>query len=359
MDKSKIPGGGFGSTRHLSTSEHQKVNGFSNCDGYFPFPPLPAVPSDEVINGLSADDILNDMKVPREQFDSNPTIFTGNLEVVPTMEEVNFALANQQKMESNQIIYRDYPAAGLGGDGWRLGELATDTDSGMSTVEITNEYWEAHRYERHESLLRMQHEWSMAFYTHVSSGVGSDDPSTVYEVQCPISGVQPDGSTVTYEDGTVTTTRSDMIIVSNATEITIKDVNSGITIATGIKLAPLGTTIREPGGDRYQIKDETDPKAPIAPPTEAPTPAPIAVSTPAPVAIPTPAPTVKKFNFGFGGNGRRTGESPEGVEVLVVEINSQSLDQDLPFKAEVQKVCNKYSKRLQRAVAEFRKVESQ
>lgn len=308
------------SDRRLNVSpKFSRVNAVTDDEGYPDSVTRTTIPSDEVIDALTPQHILDDMDIAIGSFARNPNLFRNRLEVVPTKAQVQLALNTRDKLEANQVLAWHYPDSGLGGKGFRHGELATDADFIDSEAPQPRKglvYWNGLSDKRHDSLLRIQHEWETAFYNHLSTDRDASDPSTIFEIQCPDA---VDGSTVTYGGGAVVTKSPSTIIVSDYNGVTIKDASSGVTIATGIENAPVGTVYRDQGTNGYKITQVRDASSPE-------------VSTPEERRVET---------------SQQPGEEPRKV----IQIGSQTLDLDLPFKAEVQKVCNKYAKRLQRAVA--------
>ena len=230
-----------------------------------------------------------------DHMEENPNLFMDRLELIPTMDDIQRSIENKIPLTINQVLTWKYPRDGTGGD-YMHGELATDADSGRYNPHPTVEYYNNADVRRHESMLRMQYEWSTAFYSHILDIQSRDDPSTIFEIKCP-TGDQPDGSSVSYPGGAVVTSTADTVIIATGTGIEIKDAETGVVIATGVESLPPGTVYREQFG--YKITDVNA----------------------------TTAPTDRR---------------------LVVQIDAN--EKGLAFKSKVQKVCHKYKGKLAKAV---------
>lgn len=183
-------------------------------------------------------------------------MFMTRLEIIPSAADIQNALANKITLTANQVIKWNYPKYGTGGFDYRHGELCTDADSRRNGVFPTVEYYTTANIRRHESMLRMQSEWSTAFYGHIQNKRALDDPSMIYEIKCP-SGLQPDGSVVHFATtgDVVTRTTSNTIIVASQYGITIRDATTGKTVATGIQNVPYGTVYRQIDGYKIKVTD--------------------------------------------------------------------------------------------------------
>lgn len=301
LDASKIPttytknppGG-----RRLWSTQQDQINALTDHEGYPEDSTRPPTPDDATIDALTPQQILDDLAIALERFEENPNKYSNALEVIPSMEQIQQSLADKKPLTTNQVSPYNWPSGDNGGSGYRHGELASDTDSGNSGSGSTVESYTNSDTARHASLLRMQADWAVAFYGHVQSDRTADDPSTIFEIKCP-TGPQPDGSSVSYFDGTAVTTTSSHVIVAEPSGISIKDAETGVVVGTGLEEAPTGTVFRS--GDGYKIKEEGDT------------------------------------------------DSAGGRRIIEVEPSSANL----AFKSEVQKVCQKYHGRLSQAVKEY------
>lgn len=238
------------------------VNAITDSEGYPRDANRPEVPSDEVINALTPQQILDDISIAIDRFKVNPNLFTIRAENVPTMEDVQKALENGTPLYTNQVILWDNPRAFMkeyrdpqDDRYFRYAELATDADSGRTESKPTIDYYTDNDVRRHDSMLRMQHDWATAVYGHVSNDRSMDDPSTVYEIKCP-EGTQADGTTVEYKDGKVTTTTTSNIIVAAPEGIQVYDKNTMAVVGDSIDDIPVGTVFRDGAG--YAVKTEDD-----------------------------------------------------------------------------------------------------
>lgn len=209
---------------------------------------------------MTPQQILDDIAIAIERFKANPNMYDIRPENVPTMEDVQKALNSGLPLYTNQVILWDNPRAfmpeyrdPLDDRYFRYAELATDADSGRITRKPNIEYYNDADVRRHESMLRMQHDWATAIYGHVQNDRDMDDPSTVYEIKCP-EGPQADGTSVTYDAGSVTTSGASTVIVASASGVHVYDKDTGAIIGDSIEDLPIGTVFRQ--GDGFVIKTE-------------------------------------------------------------------------------------------------------
>ena len=245
---------------------------------------------------MTPQQILDDFAIAMERYNKQPNKFMNRLEIIPTAADIQRALTEKKPLTANQVIAWNYPKFGTGGTGYRHGELATDVDSRRNGQFPTVEYYTNADNRRHESMLRMQHQWAEAFYGHIQNNRALDDPLTIYEVKCP-EGLQPDGSLIHFATtgDVVTRTTANTVIVASQYGITISDAITGKTVATGIQNVPYGTVYREKNG--YKIKNDN---------------------------------------------------APHILVRRIVEIDPQQ--ETLAFRSEVQKMCHKYRIKLDEAI---------
>jgi hypothetical protein len=318
LDASKIPTTYTENppNRRLWSTQQDQINALTDHEGYPQGSTRPTTPDDATIDTLTPVQILDDLAIAFDRFEDNPNKYTNALEVIPSMLQIQQSLGKKVPLTTNQISSYTWPASGNGGIDFRHGELSVDVDSGSVGTKTTAQTYIDNDINRHSSLLRMQSEWATAFYGHIHDDRAADDPSTIYEIKCP-TGTQPDGTSVNYFSGTAITTTDTSIIISDSSGISIKDKHTGVVIGSTLDDVPEGTVYRE--GDGYKVK------------------------------------TTNTFNPAPS-DGRRTvkvdGANPApSDDRRIVEIDLAT--RDLAFKREVQKVCNKYQARLDRAVKTY------
>jgi len=307
LDASKIPVTYTEDPTHrkLWSTQQDQINALTDSEGFPQGSTRPPTPDDATIDAMTPVQILDDLAIALDRFEQNPNKYMNALEVIPSMKQIQQALADGVPLTTNQMTGYTWPDSGNGGTDYRHGELSTDADSTNTGSGASAQTWTDADVQRHASLLRMQRDWATAFYGHVQHNRAADDPSTVFEIECP-TGAQPDGSTVNYFDGTAVTVNSEHIIIAEPSGLTIKDVNTGVVISTNFDDAPDGTVYRD--GDGYKLKQPDT------------------------------------YNEG------------EATARRVVEVNVS--DDDLHFKHQVQKVCKKYSGRLDTAVKAYEEKET-
>ena len=242
------------------------VNAMVDDEGYPEGITRPVIAADQAISELTDQQILDDIAIALNRVDNNPSVdgdpnvFRKRLEIIPTMDMIQDAIANNKPLTVNDVTIMLFPNGTNGnGDGdspqYRHGELSTDADSGRTAPPPGIEYWEEVNVQRHDSLLRIQADWETAFYGHISdTPKGGDDPSTIYEIYCPETTAH--GGTITYFDGVATTTDPDTVIIASKDGVTIRDRETGAVIANGLENTPIGTAFHKEGD--YQLKDVAD-----------------------------------------------------------------------------------------------------
>eukprot|EP00545_Synedropsis_sp_CCMP1620_P006709 CAMPEP_0119007368 /NCGR_PEP_ID=MMETSP1176-20130426/2962_1 /TAXON_ID=265551 /ORGANISM="Synedropsis recta cf, Strain CCMP1620" /LENGTH=735 /DNA_ID=CAMNT_0006959497 /DNA_START=76 /DNA_END=2283 /DNA_ORIENTATION=- len=235
------------------------VNAMSDSEGYPDGVSPPVMASDQDIVAMTDQQILDDIAIALNRFLDNPNVYHQRLEMIPTMQMIQDAIANKEPLHINSVEEYYYPKNDDGNGPrsaeakFRSGELTTDQDSGRSQPPPGVEYWETSSARRHESLLRIQADWETSFYGHIQDNRAGEDPSTIYEIFCP---ELIENGAISYLDGTATTTTTSAIIIAGPDGISIRDAETGEVTGTGLASVPVGTAFNKDGD--YQLKDPFD-----------------------------------------------------------------------------------------------------